>query len=82
MKLHSDSDSAIKLAKNPVCHERAKHVEVHCHYIREKIATTDVVLSYVNTTHQVADFLTEAVNRRKLDSVLSKLNVINIYCLA
>lgn len=81
MKLHSYSDSAIKLAKNPVYHERAKHVEVHCHYIREKIATTDVVLSYVNTTHQVADFLTEAV-RRQLDSVLSKLNVINIYCLA
>lgn len=57
IKLHSTGNSTIKLAKNPVCHERTKHMEVDWHYIREKIATKDVVLSYVHTTHQVADFL-------------------------
>lgn len=41
MRLYSESDSAIMLVKNPVRHERTKHVEVNCHFIREKIATKD-----------------------------------------
>ena len=27
----------IKLAQNPVFHERTKHVDVHCHYIRQLV---------------------------------------------
>lgn len=51
MKLYLYSDSAIKLAKNPVCHEKMKHVEVDCPLIREKIATKDMELFYVNTVY-------------------------------
>lgn len=64
--LFCDCESAIKLAKNPVCHERTKHVEVDCHFIKEKIEGKDVVLVYTNTTNQIADFLTKDVNKNKL----------------
>ena len=33
-----DSKSAIALAKNPVFHERSKHIDTRYHYIRECIA--------------------------------------------
>jgi hypothetical protein len=33
--LNCDNISAIKLARNPVFHARSKHIELHCHYIRE-----------------------------------------------
>ncbi|XP_015163234.1 uncharacterized mitochondrial protein AtMg00810-like [Solanum tuberosum] len=35
--LHVDNTSAIQIATNPVFHERTKHIEVDCHYIREAI---------------------------------------------
>ena len=40
--VYSDSQSAIHLSKNPVYHERTKHVDVRFHYIRDLIAS-DVV---------------------------------------
>ncbi|KAL5567911.1 hypothetical protein UlMin_024486 [Ulmus minor] len=35
--LYCDNQSAIRLAENPVFHARTKHVEVHYHFIREKV---------------------------------------------
>ncbi|XP_022876792.1 uncharacterized protein LOC111394998 [Olea europaea var. sylvestris] len=37
MKLHCDNKSAIEIAQNPVQHGRTKHVEVHRHFIKEKL---------------------------------------------
>lgn len=52
MVMYTDSDSVIKFARNPIYHERTKHVEVDSHFIREKIPSDDVMMSYISYKHK------------------------------
>jgi len=35
--MYCDNMSSIELASNPVFHARTKHIEVHYHFVREKV---------------------------------------------
>ena len=42
-----NNKSALALAKNPVFHDRSKHIDTRYHFIRECIARKEVQLEFV-----------------------------------
>jgi len=58
-----DNQSAIALSRNPVFHDRSKHIDVRYHFIRECVDEGGIVLSYTETEQQLADVLTKALGR-------------------
>ncbi|KAM1461179.1 hypothetical protein ACFX11_045561 [Malus domestica] len=58
-----DNTSAIAMAKNPVLHQRTRHISRKFHFIREAIQTKEIELVYCKTEDQIADILTKALSK-------------------
>lgn len=55
----NDSQACIAMASNPLGYGRAKHIDVRCHIVKERVATGEVRLQYVPTSKMPADGLTK-----------------------
>jgi len=64
--LHSDSQSAIFLAKNPAFHSRTKHIELRYHFIRSLLDSGQLTLEKIQGVRNPADMLTKTVTVEKL----------------
>ncbi|MBW0494088.1 hypothetical protein O181_033803 [Austropuccinia psidii MF-1] len=73
--LHSDNQSAIAIAFNPVYHHRTRHIDFRLHFIRVLLEQRCLQLKYLPTTAMPADLLTKNVPLAKsmshLKSILS-----------
>ena len=71
--LKCDNMVAIYIASNPVYHERTKHIEIDCHFVREKVQSCLISLPHVSTNDQKADILTKSLPGQKHIDTTSKL---------
>jgi hypothetical protein len=60
-----DNQGCIQLANNPMHHSRTKLIDIQHHFIREKLETEEIYLSYCPTKHMIADVLTKALAKER-----------------
>ncbi|GJW31444.1 retrovirus-related pol polyprotein from transposon TNT 1-94 [Tanacetum coccineum] len=73
--LYCDNKSAIALCCNNVQHSRAKHIDVHYHFIKEQVENGIVELYFVRTKYQLADIFTKPLPKERFNFLIEKLDM-------
>ncbi|MBW0547422.1 hypothetical protein O181_087137 [Austropuccinia psidii MF-1] len=71
--LHSDNQSAIAIASNPVYHHGTRHIDFRLHFIRSSLEQQSLNLKYIPTSKMPADLFTKNIS---LNKALSHLKLI------
>jgi hypothetical protein len=73
--IHCDNQSCIKLYRNPVFHDRSKHIDIRYHFIRDCVQRGVVKLDYIQTDEQMADIFTKALSRQKFEKFRDQMGL-------
>ena len=67
--IYENNQGAIELSKNPKFHNRTKHIDVSFHFIREKVNSKVIKVSYCPTEKTLADIMTKALTKAKFEEL-------------
>ena len=74
--VHYYNQSGIMLSKNPVFHDRSKHIDIIYYFLRDCVQRGTIRLEYIQTNEQVADIFTKALCRQSFVKFRDKLGLL------
>jgi hypothetical protein len=75
LSILNDNNAAILLSKNPVNHDRSKHIDIRHHFLRDKVSDNTVELSHVQTEDNLADILTKPLGTETFTGLRERMGV-------
>jgi len=73
--LFYDNIGSTYLCANLVFHTHMKHLAIDYHFVRDLVASKEVQLSHVPTSHQLADLLTKPLSHSRHAFLLDKIGI-------
>lgn len=65
--LKMDNQGAQAIAKDPVNHQKTKHIDIRYHYLRERVQNRELKVEYLSTKDMIADLLTKPLSAPDTD---------------